>query len=119
MAELDDTSRAFNAEDGNLYSKITFVGIRASINRHLRAPPFDNTYSLMSDSSFQKSNQMFSAMLKQLQREGLDRAKNHPSIYEGGGGNPKALQRKVWFDVMISFGPRGRGNQRYICFQNR
>jgi hypothetical protein len=73
----------------------------------------------MSDSSLHKSNQMFSAMLKQLQREGLDRAKHHPSIYEGGGGNPKALQRKVWFDVMISFGPRGRGNQRYICFQNR
>ena len=87
MAELDDTLGAFYAEvrstDGNLYSKSTFVGIRASINRHLRAPPFDNTYSLMSDSSFHKSYQMFSAMLKQLQRERLDRVMHHPSISEG------------------------------------
>ena len=58
MAELDDALRAFYAEvrstDGNLYSKSTFVGIKASINKHLRALPFDNTYSLMSDSSFHK-----------------------------------------------------------------
>lgn len=74
MVELYDTLRTFYAEvsstDGNLYSKSMFVGIIASINRHLGAPPFDNTYSLMSDSSFHKSNQMFSAMLKKLQREG-------------------------------------------------
>ena len=87
MTELYDTLRAFYAEvrstDGNLYSKSTVVGIRTSINRHLRAPPFDNKYSLMSDPSFHKSNQMFSAMLKKLQREALDKAKHHPSISEG------------------------------------
>ncbi|CAC5391907.1 KCTD1_15 [Mytilus coruscus] len=62
-------------------------------------------------------------MLKKLQREGLDKAKHHPSITEGdlqklresevlSMKTPKGLQRKVWFDMMISFGRRGRENQR-------
>ncbi|CAG2219072.1 unnamed protein product [Mytilus edulis] len=42
ITSLDATLREFYAEvrstDGNFYSKSTFVGIRASINRHLRAP---------------------------------------------------------------------------------
>ncbi|CAC5383236.1 unnamed protein product [Mytilus coruscus] len=127
ITSLDATLREFYAEvrstDGNFYSKSTFVGIRASINRHLRAPPFNKTYALMDKSSFSKSNQMFAAMLKKLQREGLDKAKHHPSITEGdlqklresevlSMKTPKGLQRKVWFDMMISFGRRGRENQR-------
>ncbi|CAC5417706.1 unnamed protein product [Mytilus coruscus] len=63
ITSLDATLREFYAEvrstDGNFYSKSTFVGIRASINRHLRAPPFNKTYALMDKSSFSKSNQMF------------------------------------------------------------
>ncbi|CAC5386368.1 KCTD1_15 [Mytilus coruscus] len=127
ITSLDATLREFYAEvrstDGNFYSKSTFVGIRASINRHLRAPPFNKTYALMDKSSFNKSNQMFAAMFKKLQREGLDKAKHHPSITEGdlqklresevlSMKTPKGLQRKVLFDMMISFGRRGRENQR-------
>ncbi|CAG2190470.1 unnamed protein product [Mytilus edulis] len=127
ITSLDATLREFYAEvrstDGNFYSKSTFVGIRASINRHLRAPPFNKTYALMDKSSFSKSNQMFSVMLKKFQREGLDKAKHHPFITEGdlqklrdsdilSIKTPKGLQRKVWFDMMKSFGRRGRENQR-------
>ncbi|CAG2192281.1 unnamed protein product [Mytilus edulis] len=129
ITSLDATLREFYAEvrstDGNFYSKSTFVGIRASINRHLRAPPFNKTYALMDKSSFSKSNQMFSAMLKKLQREGLDKAKHHPFITEGelqtlresdilSIKTPKGLQRKVWFDMMINLGRRGRENQKAI-----
>jgi hypothetical protein len=46
--------------------------------------------------------------------EGLDRAKHRPSITEGdlerlrsshilSTNNPKSLQQKVWFDIMLSF----------------
>ncbi|CAC5384088.1 unnamed protein product [Mytilus coruscus] len=109
--------------NGNFYSKSTFFGIRASISRHLRSPPYNRPESLMADKSLYTSNQMFTAMLRKLEREGLDRTKHHPSIAEGdleklrnsnvlSLENPKSLQRKVWFDIMLSFGRRGRENQR-------
>lgn len=109
--------------DGNFYAKSTYVGIRASISRYLRGPPLNRTFSILSDKEFHKSNQMFLAMLKKLKREGMDRSKHHSSISEGdleklrrsnvlGTDNPKSLQRKVWFDIMLSFGRRGRENMR-------
>ncbi|VDI39327.1 Hypothetical predicted protein [Mytilus galloprovincialis] len=111
---------------GEYYAKSTLVGIRASINRHLRAPPFSKTYSIMSDdSAFLKSNKMFLAMIKKVQREGMDRTKHHSSISEGdlhklrssdalSTQNPKTLQRKIWFYLVLSFGRRGRENQRFF-----
>ncbi len=58
-----------------------------------------------------------------MQREGLDVTKHHAFISEGdleklrASGvltteNPKGLLRKVWFDIMLGFGRRGRENQR-------
>ncbi|CAG2184722.1 unnamed protein product [Mytilus edulis] len=130
IEQLNDALTEFYAEvrntDGEYYAKSTLVGIRASINRHLRAPPFSKTYSIMSDdSAFLKSNKMFLAMIKKVQREGMDRTKHHSSISEGdlhklrssdalSTQNPKTLQRKIWFDLVLSFGRRGRENQRFF-----
>ena len=69
--------------NGQMYSKSTFVRIRASISRHLRAPPFNKTFSLMTAKEFHKSNQMFLAMIKKIKREGLDATKHHPHITDG------------------------------------
>ncbi|CAG2195498.1 KCTD1_15 [Mytilus edulis] len=126
--QLDQILRNFYAEvrntDGQLYAKSTFVGIRASINRYLRGPPHNKSFSLLEDKQdFHKSNQMFTAMIKKLQREGLDVTKHHSSISDGdleklrlsgvlSTKNPKALLRKVWFDILLGFGRRGRENQR-------
>ncbi|CAC5400651.1 unnamed protein product [Mytilus coruscus] len=112
--------------DGGYYAKSTLVGIRASINRHLRTQPFNKTYFILyDDSAFLKSNKMFVAMIKKVQREGMDRTKHHPSISEGdlhklrssdalSIHNPRTLQRKIWFDLVLSFGRRWRGNQRFF-----
>ncbi|VDI33270.1 Hypothetical predicted protein [Mytilus galloprovincialis] len=52
IEQLNDALTEFYAEvrntDREYYAKSTLVGIRASINRHLRAPPFSKTYSIMS-----------------------------------------------------------------------
>ncbi|CAG2213430.1 KCTD1_15 [Mytilus edulis] len=130
IEQLNDALTEFYAEvrntGGEYYAKSTLVGIRASINRHLRAPPFSKTYSIMSDdSAFLKSNKMFLAMIKKVQREGMDRTKHHSSISEGdlhklrssdalSTENPKTLQRQIWFDLVLSFGRRGRENQRFF-----
>ncbi|XP_063405987.1 uncharacterized protein LOC134689951 [Mytilus trossulus] len=126
--QLDHILRNLYAEvrntDGQLYATSTFVGIRVSINRYLRAPLHNKSFSLLEDKQdFHKSNQMFTAMIKKLQREGLDVTKHHLSISDGdleklrlsgvlSTKNPKALLRKVWFDILLGFGRRGRENQR-------
>ena len=127
IEKLDQVLKDFYSEvlntDGQLYAKSTFVGIRASISRHLRAPPFNKPFSLMADKEFHRSNQMFLGMIQKLKREGLDVTKHHSSISEGDleklrssnvltTENPKGLLRKVWFDIMLGFGRRGRENQR-------
>ena len=109
-----------NAE-GNQYSKSTFTGLRASLNRYLRAPPHSKNICLMSNPDFHRSNQMFIAVLKKLKREGMDRTKRYPPIAEAdlnklrqsdafSVDHPKTLQRKVWFDIALAFARRGREN---------
>ncbi|KAK3085003.1 hypothetical protein FSP39_022764 [Pinctada imbricata] len=133
--ELDDILRRFYAEvrnsQGELYSKSTFIGIRASINRHLRNPPHNKSISIMENKEFHKSNQMFLAVLKKLKQEGHDKTAHHPPISTNdlqllhttgvlSTDTPRSLQRKVWFDVTINFARRGRENLRelrYNCFE--
>ncbi|CAC5407170.1 unnamed protein product [Mytilus coruscus] len=74
--KLDQILRNVYAEvrntDGQLYAKRTFVGIRASTNRYLRAPPCNKSFSLLEDKhEFHKSNQMFTAMIKKLRGKAL------------------------------------------------
>jgi hypothetical protein len=66
--------------NGQMYPKNTFVGIRASISKHLRAHPFNKTFYLVTDKEFYKSNQMFLAMKQKIKREGPDAIKHHPHI---------------------------------------
>ena len=114
--------------NGQMYPKNTFVAIRASISRHLRAHPFNKTFYLVTDKEFYKSNQMFLAMKQKIKREGPDAIKHHPHITDEDfeklrssnilvTSNPQGLQRKVWFDIMIGFGPRDLEDQR--SFTNR
>ena len=75
---MDSHPRDFYTEvrnaNGQMYSN-TFVGIRA--------PPFNKTFSLMTDKEFHKSNQMFLAMIKKIKREDLDVTKHHLQITDG------------------------------------
>ncbi|XP_062603853.1 uncharacterized protein LOC134265645 [Saccostrea cucullata] len=124
---LDETLRRFYASlrtaQGDLYSKSTFVGIRASINRHLRAPPYCQKISLLDSNDFVKSNNMFKSMLKKIKKDGFDKTKHYEAISEAdlqklrstdilSCRDPKSLQRKVWFDITLSFARRGRENIR-------
>ena len=123
--ELDKRLERFYAEvrnaEGQNYSKSTFTGLRASINRYLRAPPYSKNVCLMSNPDFHRSNQMFVAMLKKLMCDGLDRTRHYPPIAEAdirklresdtfSLDQPKTLQRKVWFDIALAFARRGREN---------
>jgi len=121
---LDDMLRRFFAEvrttEGKMYSRSTYSGIRAALNRHIRSPPFSRNISL-TYKEFHKSCQVFQATLKKLSTEGLDTTTHHQAISEGdltklrssdtfNEMNAYALQKKVWFEISLAFARRGCEN---------
>ena len=79
----------------------------------------------MSNQEFHRSNQIFIGVLKKLTRDGLYKTKHYAPIAEAdldkfrkcnvfNVDQPKTLQRKVWFDIALTFARRGRENLQYL-----
>jgi hypothetical protein len=132
-AQLKPLLRRFyikiRTDDGKLYSKSAFVGIRASINRHLRSEPFNKRFNILTDSDFHVSNNTFKSVLKKLKNEGLDVSQPHKPISNEdldklrnslvlSPDTPLSLVRKVWFDITLSFLRRGNENQGKLTPQS-
>ena len=75
----------------------------------------------MSNEDFHRSNQVFIAVLKKLKRDGFDKTKHYPAIAEAdleklrqsevfSRKQPRSLQKKVWFDIALTFARRAREN---------
>ena len=104
---------------GELYKKTTLIGLRHGINRHLSNS--DSNYDIVNGANFKKSQVAFKAMLVELKREGKGGIEHHPpldsgdliKLYQYFNENrdvPEVLQSKVFVDVMLHFGRRGREN---------
>ena len=119
--------RQFYAEvrnvKGEAYSRSSLIGIRAAIQRHLESPPFNVTYSIISDTIFKPANLVFTGRKKQLRLEGKDKTYHKTPIQHGdmeklyssktlSNENPTALQRKVYFELSLHFARRGREGLR-------
>ena len=126
---LDDLFSLFYAEirnsSGKWYSKSSYIGIRAALQRHLRGEPFNVVYNLVDDVAFKNSNEVLTGIFKKISREGLDKVKHHNPIELGdlvtfrttgtiGIHSPRALQNLVWLNVAIHFARRGRENYRMM-----
>ncbi|KAJ8317556.1 hypothetical protein KUTeg_005460 [Tegillarca granosa] len=124
-SDLNSRLRTFYAEvrnaQGEGYTRSTFVGIRASINRHLHSPLYNKTFSLLNDKEnyFYFSNQMFVSVLKNIKKDGLDKTEHYQALSDAdllkvrssrvlSTDQPLPLLRKVWFDLTIGFARRGR-----------
>lgn len=80
----------------------------------------------MRDSEFTSSNNVFVGVIKTIRREGRDKMEHHTPIStedfstiklsdELNPYTPEGLVNKVWFDVQLHFGRRGKeGNQELI-----
>ena len=95
------------------------VGIRAGINRYLQDPPNHRILNIIKDREFQSANKVLSGKIKTNRREGLDKTRHKEVIppgdiqklYSSGvlsNSNPENLQYKVFFEVSLHFGRRGR-----------
>lgn len=113
------------SKEGKTYSKSTLISIRAGINRHIRNPPFKRNVFIMNSPEFTTSNRMLFAVIKNLKENGLDFTTHFPPISKAdleilqdsssfNLTNPKQLQQKVFFDIMINFARRGQENLRSL-----
>ena len=124
VPELDALLRRFFDEvrstSGWYYSRSTYSGLRASLNCHIRSHSYSRSISL-TDKEFPRSSEVFKATLKRLSSEGLDTAKHHEAISDGdleklristafNDRTPRALQMRVWFEIVLAFARRGCEN---------
>ena len=72
----------FNARtvDGGLYKRSSLDNFRHSLNRYLRAPPFNKTFDIIKDSVFREANDNFKAALTELKQEGKGETDHYPNI---------------------------------------
>ena len=102
-------------ENGQMYKKSSMFALRHGLNRYLSCKPID----LIHDPEFKESNKTFAAIIKELKRQGLGGVEHHPPVEEEDlrkvysyfdlNDNVK-LQEKVFVDVLLYFGRRGREN---------
>ena len=123
-SELDTFLGKFYAEaqnrNGELYKKSSLTTMRFGLSRHINnALDID----IMEDLRFKNSNTIFKAVSKDLKRQGLGSVDHYPPIevvdlqksyFNLDLYSAKSLQRKVFMDIMLYFGRRGRENLREL-----
>lgn len=109
--------------DGTLYHKNTYTSIRFGLQRKFKELRTD--IDIIEDHCFSECNNIFKVQMVQLRKNGLAKT-NHKQplnsqgvdkLYSSGVfslTNPLALQRKVFFEVMLFLCRRGRENLRKL-----
>ena len=103
-------------ENGEKYQKTSFCSLRYGINRHML---LEKNVDIINNPAFQLSQKIFSAVSKDLKKDGKGAITHYPPVeetdlkkmynYFDTNDNVK-LQQKVFVDIMMYFGRRGREN---------
>lgn len=110
-------------DKGAHYSIASYICLRSGLNRFLNDPPLSRCWCLMKDSAFTTANSVFVGVVKTLKRQGHDKAAHRGSIDATDLATIKAsldpttpggLVMKVWFDVQLHFGRRGKEGNRQL-----
>ncbi|XP_051542798.1 uncharacterized protein zgc:174877 isoform X4 [Myxocyprinus asiaticus] len=110
---------------GELYGISSYIGLRAGLNRFINEPPLSRAWNLMQDTEFMSANNVFKGVVKQIRRSGKDVTTHYPPISPEDQhilkhspaldpGNPKGLLNKVWYDIQLHFGLRGKEGNRHL-----
>jgi site-specific recombinase XerD len=119
--ELADSLRAFyggvRQKNGAVYGKAALINIRYGIQRFLQSPPISRNLSLTRGPAFMQANNVLEGRLANIKKAGKDRschknpinAEDMKKLYDSLDLNdPTGLQDKVFLDIMLHFGRRGR-----------
>ena len=119
--QLDTTLAKFYTEarskTGEMYKKASLASIRHGLNRHI------TNFDIINAPEFAKSTTAFKAMNVELKKLGLGGIEHHPPVEQKDLEKlyssfdldvPESLQFKVFVDIMLHFGRRGRENLREL-----
>ena len=125
--ELCDILKQFYVEarkkDGTQYSKSSLTAVRFGLCRFIKVTRPD--VDIINGAEFEGANLVFKAKVVELKKLGMAKVEHKPSIsrddlkklYQSEAfnvDNPRGLQNKVWFEVMLFFCRRGRENLREL-----
>ena len=57
-------------KDGSFYKRTSLLSVRAALDRHLKSPPHNKTFSICDNHLFSEANKTLNSYLKQLVNEG-------------------------------------------------
>lgn len=111
--------------NGELYSRQSMLSLRSAVYRHLIMPPHNKTFNILKDPLFTAANNVFIGSLKKMKKDGMDKSSHYPAIgtadlkkmYDSNvlsNHDPTALQRKIFFELLLHFGRRGKEGLRQI-----
>ncbi|XP_033756252.1 uncharacterized protein LOC117338997 [Pecten maximus] len=119
--ELDKLLGKFYLEarnkNGELYKKASLTAFRHGLNRHFK------DHDIVNGQDFKSSREAFIAMSSELKRQGLGGVDHHPPIEKADLQklyasfditDAASLQQKVFVDILLYFGRRGRENARQL-----
>ncbi|XP_054707023.1 uncharacterized protein LOC129216831 [Uloborus diversus] len=115
-------------KDGQRFSVNSLIAIRYAISRYYRSPMVHRKVDIVKDVAFNDANETFRAVLKDLEREArgspachrelqmvdMDDRRKLRHYFEHAIGTPRGLLQKVWYDLMLRVGRRGRESQRLL-----
>ncbi len=119
--ELNRILREFygsaRSSQGQHYSISSYVGLRAGINRFINDPPLSRAWCLMQDTEFTTSNNIFSGLINHavITEEDLVVLRKSEAM---NPNTPRGLVNKVWFDIQLHFGRRGKEGLRKLTPQS-
>ena len=110
---------------GDSYSKSSMTALRCGINRYLNLPPYKRNINIICSAPFASSKRMWDAVVKKNKQDGKCKAKSWPAIEKldfaklkqdssFNMSDPNQLQEKVFFDIQLFFGRRGREGLRSL-----
>lgn len=110
---------------GELYGIASYIALRAGLNRYLKEPPVSRPVCLMRDAEFTSANKVFLGLLKRIRKSGRDLTSHHQALSTCDihllrhsramdTCTPKGLLNKVWFDIQVHFGRRGKQANRNL-----
>ncbi|XP_049900192.1 uncharacterized protein LOC126390105 isoform X1 [Epinephelus moara] len=128
-AELNGVLRHFYGSvrnsKGELYGIASYIALRAGLNRFFKEPPVCRSVCLMRDVEFTSANKVFLGVLKKIRKSGRDITSHHPALSPDDirilrhsrvmdTSTPRGLLNKVWFDIQVYFGRRGKQANRNL-----
>ncbi|KAI3352257.1 hypothetical protein L3Q82_005236 [Scortum barcoo] len=110
---------------GELYGVASYIALRAGLNRYFKEPPVNRPVCLMRDAEFTSANKVFLGVLKRIRKSGRDITSHHQALSPSDIqilirshvmdiNTPRGLLNKVWFDIQVHFGRRGKQANRNL-----